>query len=91
MIPGSFPMRRTFFMIIAVFLVGLISVVGVATWKLQAIRSSITAERDGTIALYRLGGKAHQELQSLEVAVEGLFKAKTAADLDTHVPPWAGV
>jgi len=27
----------------------------------------------------------------LEVAVEGLFKAKTAADLDTHVPPWAGV
>lgn len=75
-------MRRTILLIITVFLIGLISVVGVATWKLQAIRASISAERDGTIALYRLGGQAQQEVQALEVAVQGLFAARTAADLE---------
>lgn len=49
---------------------------------MQAIRASITAERDGSIALYRLGGRAHQEVQALEVAVHGLFAARTPADLD---------
>ncbi len=76
-------MRRTILMIITVFLIGLLSVVAVATWKLQAIRTSITAERDGTIALYRLGGQARQEIQALEVSVDALFAARTAADITT--------
>jgi methyl-accepting chemotaxis protein len=76
-------MRRTILMIITVFLVGLVSVVAVATWKLQAIRTSITAERDGTIALYRIGGQARQEVQALEVSVDALFTARTTADITT--------
>jgi methyl-accepting chemotaxis protein len=75
-------MRRTILLIIAVFLLGLISVVGVATWKLQSIRTSIAAERDGTIALYRLGGRAHHEVQALASEVGKLFAANTSAELD---------
>ena len=76
-------MRRTIILIMTVFLFGLIAVVGVSTWKFTAIRNSIAAERDGNIALYRLGGQAQNEVQALEMAVENLFKATSASDIDS--------
>ena len=47
------------------------------------MRNSITTERDGNIALFRLGGQAQDEVQALGMAVENLFKATSASDVDT--------
>ena len=76
-------MRRTIILIMTVFLLGLIAVVGVSTWKFTLMRNSITTERDGNIALFRLGGQAQDEVQALGMAVENLFKAMSASDVDT--------
>ena len=80
--PRKTTMRRTILMIIAVFLIGLVTVVAVGAWNLSAIRDTIVAERDGNTALYRLGGQAHHQVQAIEVAVDSLFKGRTAADLE---------
>ena len=74
-------MRRTIILIMTVFLLGLIAVVGVSTWKFTLMRNTITAERDGNIALFRLGGQAQNEVQALEMAVETLFKSTSASDV----------
>jgi methyl-accepting chemotaxis protein len=76
-------MRKTIFTIIAVFLLGLMTVVGVATWNLQAIRDAIRAEREGSIALYRLGERAHQDVHFIKAAVAELFKASSTTALET--------
>ena len=81
--PGKLTMRRTIILIMTVFLLGLIAVVGASTWKFTLMRNSITTERDGNIALFRLGGQAQDEVQALGMAVENLFKAMSASDVDT--------
>lgn len=75
-------MSRTIIWIMTVFLLGLIAVVGVSTWKFQAMRDAIIAERDGNIALFRLGSQAEYEVQAIEIAVENLFKTGSTATLD---------
>ena len=76
-------MRRTIIWIMSVFLLGLIAEVGVSTWKFSVISNTITAERDGNIALFRLGGKAQNKVLGLGMAVENLFKATSASEIDT--------
>jgi methyl-accepting chemotaxis protein len=78
----STAVKRTIFLIIAVFLLGLLTVVSVSTWELMVIRNSISAEREGSVALYRLGGRAHKEVQAIEKSVVNLFKASSSTNLD---------
>ena len=76
-------MRRTIIWIMSVFLLDLIAEVGVSTWKSPVMSNTITAKSDGNIALFRLGGKAQNKVLGLGMAVENLFKATSASEIDT--------
>ena len=74
-------MKRTFALFISIFVIGLVTIIGVVAWNLSSFSSTIEREKEETVAFYRASVDTSRSILSIVADVGTLFQAKKEEDL----------
>lgn len=75
-------MRKKFFSVIFVFILGTSVLIGFTVWDLTKVANSIEREKEGSAKFYTLSVEATKSVLDINASVNSLFLAPTIAQID---------
>lgn len=76
-------MKRKFALFIAIFVLGLVTIISVVAWNLSSFADTLKSEKEGAVAFYRTSVDTSRQILGIVADVDKLFQAKSEGDLQT--------